>query len=617
MTNDFQPVHDQVIQWADKVPDRIAIRSSTAEHTYGDMIARSRAVSELLAGRGMQPGCVVPIITADPVEAIFAMLGCWAVGTVPAPLDPSSPREQLLHRLFAISPEWIVSGALPEGLDQMLEDRYSVPDRIRLPADVSIEPAVHASLTQPDDPAYVFFTSGSTGSPKGIVGRHRAIDHFLRWERELTGACEGVRVSMLTNPSFDAVLRDVFLPLTSGGTVCVPSQAVLADPAALMRWLAAERVNVVHCVPSVFNTMVTAARSLQAGLDELQWILLAGEVLRPESVARWQELYGTRVQLVNLYGPSETTMTKTFHLVDEQDGRRHRVPIGRPMPGARVVLLDESLQPVPDGAVGEIVIRTPYMSLGYYNAPAETRARFIPNPLGDDPDDFVYRTGDYARLLPDGELEFLGRKDRQVQVGGVRLELDEVESVISALDGVQEVAVQHIEPEQGEAYLCAYVVGEAELDVARERLAGTLPAGAIPGLIVPMAELPRTISGKIDRTALPEPALERSGATVAPRTPTEELVLDLWRRVLPAAADLGVTDDFFAMGGHSLLVMRLTALIQDELGVEVTLADFLQDPTVAHIATLVESQLVADLESDDVLLRELLDEPTSSARTDG
>lgn len=617
MTTPFVPTHAAFFLTAERAPAAPALIEASGVTSYSALAERAGAVAAGLRQRGIGRGTIVPVLSSRPAEVIAGMLGAWSIGAVPAPLDATAPFEQVLQRLFVISPEWILEGTLPDDVEVQLDERYSVPGRISFAEIVDNARQTPAVGIDADDPAYLTFTSGSTGTPKGIVGRHTGITHFLDWERERTGASEGTRVSVLTSPAFDAFFRDAFLPLTSGGTAVIPTASERQDASALLTWIAAHEIHVTHMVPTLFATLVDAVERSGTALPALEWVLLSGEILRPELVARWQALPGVHARIINLYGPSETTMTKLFHVVDERDAMRASVPIGAPMPGVGVVLLNEAGRPVADGLAGELVIRTPYMSLGYYNAPNETKERFVPNPLRDDPEDVVYRTGDRARRWPEGELEFLGRTDRQVKRAGVRIELDEIEGLFAQAPGVREAAVMAWPSKGGDrddTYLAAYVVPDGKLDpaVVRSFLARRLPEQALPAVVTPIDALPRTISGKVDRTALPEPVATRTGPAVTPRTPTEEIVLGLWKRVLPTAIDVGVTDDFFEVGGHSLLVMRLLSLLNDELGAQVQLGDFLRRPTVEALAELVEDEMMADLSSDDSLLSELLEDRTSS-----
>jgi acyl-coenzyme A synthetase/AMP-(fatty) acid ligase/acyl carrier protein len=348
---------------------------------------------------------------------------------------------------------------------------------------------------------------------------------------------------------------------------------------------------VLHCVPSVFRSLLS--RELHPALfGSLTHVVMAGEPLHPADVDRWMAVFGTRVQLVNLYGPTETTMTKLFHRVAEDDRARRTVPIGRAMPGAQVAVMDADGAACPPGAVGEIWIRTPYRAHGYWNRPELTAEVFVPNPRTGDPADVLYRTGDLGRMLPDGALEFIGRRDHQVKIRGVRVEPAEVEGALRAHPAVADAAVRDWDDAEGGKSLAAYVVAAGELTAGelRAHLLGLLPEALVPSAFVMMGALPRTPNGKTDRAALPEPAkaaaADATRERVAPADETEAVVAALWCEVL-GVDEVGVTDDFFEVGGHSLRMARVAAAVEETFAVEVPLRAFFESPTVRGQAAVL------------------------------
>ncbi|MER5372954.1 non-ribosomal peptide synthetase [Streptomyces sp. NPDC002553] len=610
----FDPIHALVGQAAARFPEQVAVQTPLGDLTYADLAARSDRLARELRAAGARPGALLPVLTTDRREFAVAVLGALKAGAVFVPFDLDGPALRLRDTLSGTAAEFAVTGAdeterITELLATALPQARRIPVDLAAPADA--EPLADPHTPGPDDPAYLFFTSGSTGAPKAIAGRMRGIDHYIRWESALLGVEPGWRVSQFASVAFDAVLRDLFVPLTTGGTAVVPPPGLLLDGAGLGRWIDAQRLDLVHCVPSVFRGLAAAAESADSpGLASLRAVLTAGEPLAPADARRWFARHGERVRLVNLYGPSETTMTKTFHVVTPADAERERIPVGKAMPGARIAVLDGRGRPSPQGTAGEIFIRTPFMSLGYHLRPDATLEAFVPNPLGDDPDDIVYRTGDFGRILADGSLEFIGRKDHQVKIGGVRVELGEVEHLIRAHPAVREAAVVPVKDADGDiAHLCAFVelTQAVEPEEVGALLGGRLPAVAVPQVFVPLERMPRTISGKVDRRALPAPTLPRQASTtpyVAPRTPTETALVRIWAELLPVD-EPGVRHDFFESGGHSLLVMRLLSRIGTEFGVEIPLQDFLAGPTVEALAEHVETAMLTGGDSLDDLLDSL------------
>ncbi|HEX8149205.1 MAG TPA: amino acid adenylation domain-containing protein [Pyrinomonadaceae bacterium] len=595
-----QSIQELFGQTAERLGDRVAVERGDLALTYAELEGRANGLANFLLAGGAGKGTVVAVLTPDVLTIITALVGTLKAGCVFVPLDPDIPGQRLGAMAAEVSPSWFVThpslaplaaGLAGGGADLLFmegAEATAPPEgaggRAAEEFAARFDPARPAVSYEPDDVAYVYFTSGSTGRPKGIAGRLKGIDHFINWEVKTFGLGEGTRVSQLTSPSFDAFLRDIFTPLRAGGTVCVPeSRDMIPDAARLVAWLDGSRVNLVHCVPSLFRAVVNQPLRPEH-FPALRYVLTSGEPLLPADVRRWYEVFGERVQLVNLYGPTETTMTKFFHLVTPSDAGRRSIPIGKPMEGARALVLDARGRACLPGAVGEIYIRTPYRTHGYYNQPELTREVFVPNPFSDNPADLIYKTGDLGRVDEDGNFEFIGRKDQQVKVRGVRIELKEVEDALRRHDSVADVAVIDRDDPDGTKYLCAYVVtgGAADGPELKEFLSHHLPSYMVPTTFVRMDELPRTISGKVDRKALPTPGEQRGAAHqyVAPRTPLEEVLAGIWSSVI-GIETVGVNDNFFDLGGHSLLATQLLARVNRALGVELPLRSLFEAPTVA------------------------------------
>ncbi len=627
--------HDVLRAFAGSVaggPARIALQAGARRISYRDLDEWTDALARALRPAG--PGAVVAVCAGDPLAWAAALIGVLKAGCVFAPLDLAQPPARLLTVLRQLAPRWFVGsvteapGGSAGGADDAAEPAalavlqavgwsgevgWCRLDTARLAvtaqppgagsgaaAGGAIAPgaaAQGAAAPPPADPCYVFQTSGSTGVPKLIAGRYEAIGHFVRWEVELLGLGPGVRVSQLAAPHFDAWLRDVFTPLACGGTVCVPPAAeVRLDAAALADWIEREGIEVLHCVPSLFH-LVAAGELAPERFARLRAVLLAGEAPVAADLARWFAVFGRRVRLVNLYGPSETTMTKLFHEIVPHDLGRRAIPAGRPMPGAAVLLVDRRGRPAAPGAVGEILLRTPYAALGYLGQPEATAAAFVPNPWSDGAGDRVYRTGDLGRLLPDGAVDLLGRRDQQVKVRGQRVEIGEIEAALAAHPAVAAAAVAARRDGEGLPALWGFVVTGEELAprALRDWLLARLPAALIPDRFVRLPALPRLGSGKVDRRALAALDVEQPGAAtppLAPRNPTEEQLLAIWHEVT-ATRGAGVRDDFFAAGGHSLLAARLLLRVRHVFGVEVPLVEFFDHPTIEDLAANVEERMLA------------------------
>lgn len=612
-------IHDLFTETAERRGFAPAVVGANRELSYAELEGWSNNIANLLLSQGITKGDVVALAMDNRFALVASLLGVLKAGGVFMPLDLSQPKARLAGMLEEVSPKVVLTstsqlsgatalvGDIPFSAVDAEED--SDDQRCLLPRvkdskleNVSEHPGVERDG---DEPCYVYFTSGSTGRPKAILGRLKGIDHFVSWEIETLGLGEDTRGSQLTSPVFDAFLRDVFVPLVAGGVLCVADgESSILTPAGLVHWLEEAKVTLVHTVPSLFRTLLAADLSV-ASLPNLGHVLLAGEPLLPSDVKRFAGVFGDRIQMVNLYGPSETTMVKLFYLVAAEDAERRSIPIGQAMPGARVLVLDEDLEVCDGGTVGEIYIRTPYRSLGYYGRPELTETVFVQNPHSEDADDKLYRTGDMGRVLDSGELEFLGRRDQQVKIRGVRVELSEIENVALESDLVTEVAVVDRDDESGNKYLCAYVVlsGRTSTDAVRDYLRTRLPETMMPSTILEIEELPTSATGKVDRRALPAPEdlLGSDGEFVEPSTETEKTVAAIFVDVL-SRDRVSAADNFFQIGGHSLLAMVLLSRLSETIEVEIPLATLFESPSVAELAAAVD-RLKSDAgEADEGIL---------------
>jgi amino acid adenylation domain-containing protein len=448
--------------------------------------------------------------------------------------------------------------------------------------------------SDPDAPCSIYFTSGSTGRPKAILGRLKGIDHFMRWEIEAVGAGPGTRVSQLASPSFDGFLKDVFVPLCSGGVVCAPeSRDIILDAWSLAGWLDVEQIEILHCVPSVFRALLNEKLNSDY-FEAMKCIVMTGEPLYPADVKRWMDIFGTRVRLFNIYGTTETSLSKFQYEIKPEDVDRPSIPVGKPIDGSSVMVIDSRGELCGLGAVGEIYIRTPFRSHGYYGQPELTRQVLVPNPFSDDPDDIVHKTGDFGRLLKGGNLEHLGRRDQQVQIRGVRVELGEIENLLRGHSAVADVAVVDRDDADGNKFLVAYVAmsNGSGAAVLREYLAQHLPPTMLPSAFVELDQLPRTLNGKIDRKALPAlESIEREQANETGKlTPIEEILAGIWCEVLRLSS-VARHSNFFNLGGHSLLVTQVLARVREYLKVELPIRSVFEAPTLEQFARLVQQQI--------------------------
>ena len=368
----------------------------------------------------------------------------------------------------------------------------------------------------PEDAAYIFFTSGTTGIPKGVRGCHKGLSQFIAWQRSTFDVRPDDRCAQLTSPSFEVILRDVFLPLVSGATLCLPDETADTASGDMVSWMDREGITIFHAVPTLgqawLGTMANGARP-----RKLRWAFFGGEPLTDRLVARWRSVIPPTARIVNLYGPAETTLIETFHVIPEQP--THGVqPLGKSLPNAQALVLNEERELCGVGEPGEIVIRTPFRTFGYINAPAEQQKRFVSNPFGNSPEDLVYLTGDRGRYRPDGVLEFLGRIDDQIKIRGVRIEPAEVDAILGRHPKVAACFVTAVKDANGENILAAFVVpavasGTLATEL-RSYVSEQLPRALVPSAFVFLDALPVLSNGKVDRRALAALDLARSDTPV-------------------------------------------------------------------------------------------------------
>jgi amino acid adenylation domain-containing protein len=599
------PLSETILSCATAAPSQVAIRHDGRCFTYGELAQSSASLARCLLQKGIAPGEVVAVTGPRSFAVVSAMLGVFRSGGVLLTLDPKLPLERRKIMLEQSGAKVLVyARRAPEAPGPVLDvQQLELPGLELVEIDAVSGLAAGAVATdppplptvEPEWPAYVFFTSGSTGMPKAVKGRHQGLAHFLAWQRATFGIESGDRSSQLTALSFDVVLRDTFLALSAGATLCIPAETDVLDPPALLTWLEQEGVTVVHVVPSLARVWLN---HVPPGicLPRLRRVFFAGEPLTDVLVDRFREAFGRGPTLVNLYGPTETTLAKCFHIVAPAPDRGIQ-PIGRTLPETQVLILNRRRQVCGVAEVGEIAIRTPFRTLGYLNA-AEANARaFIPNPFRDDPDDLIYLTGDSGRYRADGLLEILGRIDNQVKIRGVRVEPGEVEATLARHPDVREAAVVAREDASGNKILAAYAVPRASEALSddliadmREFLSSRLPEPMVPSAFVLLDALPLNANGKVDKKALPPPPQARPPQRddTAPRTTLEADLVAIWSELLGVQA-IGIHHSFAELGGDSLTA--IAALIRmRRLGLSDELArGVFQGKTIAELARRKET----------------------------
>ncbi|GLX97761.1 amino acid adenylation domain-containing protein [Herbidospora sp. NBRC 101105] len=540
-------------------PGSPAVACDGVELTYRELGERVARMASGLAARGVRPGDVVGVSLKRTLDLVPVLLAVWRAGAAYLPVDPAFPAARVSALIDDAGARILVGdAAFVQGIAAVRPGDLSGP-----------------FLTEISDnslPAYVLYTSGSTGLPKGVVIDRQSVSERVSWMRKAYDLRPGDRVAQFSELGFDAHVEEIFPSLEAGATVVMLPNGGRTLPDFLTTSEGA-RVTVLDLPTSFWHALVEE-------IDEIAWppslrlVILGGDPVAASAVKRWRSRFGDRIRLVNTYGPTEATVIATA--ADLGDGKPS---IGRPIAGTTVTVLDSSGREVPPGVPGELAIGGAGVAWGYLNRPRLTAERFVPVPKGR-----LYLTGDRARVRADGNLEFLGRLDDQVKIRGVRIEPAEVEAALTAFPSVRSAAVIALD-----GSLVAYVTGDPDRDDLRAHLRRTLPERLVPGHIVPLPELPLTRNGKLDRAALPAP--DAAGeAYVAPRTDAEELVAQIFGEVL-GVPRVGAADDFFALGGHSLLATRVVARIRRAVDLVVPVRTLFASRTVAEFAAAVDEIL--------------------------
>jgi len=596
-------IHELFERQAEKMPDAVAVISGKQNVPYRDLNSRANQLAHYLITHGVRPQVKVGICAERSVEAIVCILAVLKAGGVYVPLDPSYPEERLSYMLKdSMAGVLLVQGpftaVFPE--HEMTTVRLDI-EKDRIGSESRSNPA---GMAHADDSAYIIYTSGSTGLPKGVAVSHRSLsEHCLHMVAHY-GLDRSDRVLQFASLNFDASLEQIFPPLLAGAAVVLRDNDLWTPP-ELFEKILYYGLTVINLPPSYFHDSVQYAATLPAGASAhtLRLIICGGDELRPETVRLWGQSSLRSARLLNAYGPTETTITATTFEITAETLRKEmppRIPIGRPLPNRKIYILDRFKNPVPSGVPGELYIGGACLALEYLNRSELTAEKFIPDPFSPVRGARLYKTGDLARYLQDGNIEFLGRNDHQVKVRGFRIEPGEIEAVLGQHPGIREVVVAARESVQGDNRLAAFIVPHTEQSVTPDELKSyltdKLPVYMVPSYFVMLESLPKTPVGKIDRRALPDPDFEQSGKNteyIAPRSPVETLLAEIWSRVL-GIRKVGIHDNFFSLGGHSLLAVQVITRMNEAFNINVPLRRIFETPTVAGLSHEVSMAAVQE-----------------------
>jgi mycobactin peptide synthetase MbtE len=594
-------------------PNHIAAKEEHQQITYEALNNLANELSHILKQLVIDKGAILATMMPSGIQLVGSLLAIFKAGGIYLPLNSNAPKKKLKNILDQCQPQVFIipAKAYNEVVNLFTKANFSwkyimcldaknnpkvfvnnsgVAEEITFAETLFDNPPI---LNEPEDGNYIFYTSGSTGDPKAILGQHKSLGHFIDWEIKQFEIDHTSRVSQLSQITFDASLRDIFVPLCTGGTLYIPTEEIRSNTLKLLSWIEDNKISIIHTVPSVLrmlNKMLGSERLTDKRFKSLKYLMLSGEALYEKDIASWRAYAGDHCTVVNLYGTTETTMIRTYHVIGEvQPNSSRRIPVGKPMSHTLIALVNDNIE-CKVGEIGEIYIKSPFFTKGYLFDPVLNQKVFVQNPLSDNERDIVYKTGDLGRLLDNGNLEVLGRADSQVKVNGVRIELNEIEKAMLSISGVEEaVVLLHTDKDFESALVCYYTGKEMETDQIQTLLAEHLEPTAIPKWIKYMESLPLNMNGKVDRKSLANTELFLNVQEYkAPVGDIETQLEEIWKDVLKLSR---VSRDvsFFSIGGTSLKAIQTISRIYKQFDILLKIGDLFDHPTIMALAKMMES----------------------------
>lgn len=576
-------LHSLICHQAHQSPDQIAVVFRDKQLSYGELNGRSNRLAQLLIEKGVRPNTIVAALLEPHIDMMTALLGILKAGCAYLPIDPDYPGHRIAYFLKESAVTHLVT--LSDVLHrQKIEFNGVVMDMQSLPMEQKAEDPV--DLTRPEDAAYLIYTSGSTGRPKAVLVEHRNVTAYLDAFQQEFKLNHRDRVLQQSSISFDVFVEEVYPVLVQGGAVVIPESDVVYDAGLLSAFMERNAVTLISCSPLMLNELnrLPVPASIHTFIS-------GADVLKGEYVSKLVK----HARVYNTYGPTESTVCASYYKVSDNHGSY--VPIGKPIANYVTFILDSRLEFLPIGIAGQLCIAGRGVARGYLNNPELTAQRFVKNYPHSTSTTYpspIYLTGDQARMLTDGNLQFLGRIDQQIKIRGYRIEPGEIENLLKIHDEIDEAVVTAREDDHGEKYLCAYYISSKTLGLMElnEYLSEKLPYYMIPSYFVPLDRLPLTPNGKIDLKALPAP--ETSGQDepyIAPRNRCERKLVDIWSAVLGVPKEkIGIDSNFFKLGGHSLNSTILVSKIHQELDIRIPLVTVFNSPTIRALAAIIGSQ---------------------------
>ena len=582
-------VHPLFEAQVERTPNAIALTYENQSLTYRELNESANRLAHYLAATGVGPGNLVAVFMERSIDMLVAVLAILKAGAGYVPLDPMYPPDRLAFMLSDSSAAALMTKqAMLPRLPGNISNAICVDSSREQIAAQSSE-NIRSGATR-ENLVYVIYTSGSTGKPKGVCLPHRALTNLILWQLDNSHLPAGSATIQFTSLSFDVSFQEIFSTWCSGGKLVLISEMLRRDPFSLLHFLREQKIARLFLPFVALQHLAEAAQDEADPPQDLLEIVTAGEQLQVTRQLTNLFLQLSKCRLYNHYGPSESHVVTSFQLTGAPGSWPMLPSIGKPIANTQIYILDPAMNPVPVGVCGELYIGGVALAHGYLNRPELSSAKFIPNPYAPTSEDRLYKTGDLARFLPDGNIEYLGRSDQQVKIRGFRVELGEIENALTKHTAVQQAVVAVWEDVPGNKRLVAYILSkENDLDTQelRKYLAKSLPEYMVPGTFSIVKKFPLTPSGKVDRKNLPPPAAAQRSAIVPPRSETERLLVAIYQKILNVEA-VSVVDDFFNLGGHSLLAARLLTQIREATGKQIPLSALFQSATVESLAHLIE-----------------------------
>ena len=585
-------LHQLLEAQAERIPERVAVAQGERQLSYREFNQRANQLAHYLRSLGVGKDIKVGICLAPELEFAIAIIAVMKAGAACVPLDPNYPQERLAYMLqdsaacVLITQEGVFQSEVPAGCRILCLSRL----REALCSQARTNPETES---YPDHTAYVIYTSGSTGKPRGVLLSHAGLVNYLTAASEIFSVSEGDRTLQFCSVSFDIAIEEMFTTWIGGGTLVLRTAEMSLVVPEFLAWVERQKITILDLPTAYWHEWVHNFAELKRPIPpSVRLVIVGGEKASAKSFATWSNAARDRVRWINTYGPTEASICVTaFEPRYAADAIPENLPIGRPVANCRIFLLDQRLNPVPIGVPGELYIGGVGVAQGYHHRAELTAEKFIPDPFSEGSGARLYKTGDMARYLPSGEIEFLGRRDDQVKIRGFRVELGEIEAALSKHPQVSEVAVVAREDVPGNKLLAAYLVPVGSFQPTtielRHYLQQQLPDYMVPSSFVLLQAMPLTANGKVNRRGLPVPEVEAKSDTIAPATdPFQSQLVRIWEEVL-GRKPIGIRDDFFELGGHSLLAARLMHRIGQALSKTVPLAILLEAPTIERLAAVL------------------------------